>query len=228
MPVTVAEGRARRAAGFDRAIAELGGAGRYVAGTMQYEVIRSAKRRKTVQARLVDGVVQVSIPARMSAAEEQRWVTEMVARFQRKQATEPIDLSARAEVLAARYGLPQPASIRWVDNQEWRWGSCTPADGTIRISTRLAGYPHWVVDYVVVHELAHLAVGGHGRDFWALVNRYPKTERARGFLIAKGMDGEDEPSPRPPVPRMQDPQPEPMPAPVARRSPPGGGQRTLW
>lgn len=171
---------------------------------MRHEVIRSPKRRKTVQARLVGDVVQVSIPARMSKAEEERWVAEMVSRFQRKQATEPIDLAARAEVLGARYGLPQPASIRWVDNQEWRWGSCTPADRTIRLSTRLAGFPSWVVDYVIVHELAHLVVGGHGRDFWELVDRYPKTERARGFLIAKGMDGDEEAPPRPPR-KMQDP-----------------------
>ncbi len=156
---------------------------------MDYEVIRSAKRRKTVQARLVDGVVQISIPARMTRAEEDKWVAEMVARFQRREATAPIDLAERADVLAGRYRLPRPSSIRWVDNQEWRWGSCTPSDGSIRLSTRLAGYPGWVIDYVVVHELAHLAVGGHGRDFWALVNRYPKTERARGFLMAVGMDG---------------------------------------
>jgi len=180
---------------------------------MRYEVIRSPKRRKTVQARLVDGVVQVSIPARMSKAEEERWVAEMVGRFQRKAATEPIDLAARAEVLATRYGLPQPASIRWVDNQEWRWGSCTPDDRSIRLSTRLGGYPGWVIDYVVVHELAHLSVPGHGADFWALVNRYPKTERARGFLIAKGMDGEDEGAPRPPAPpRMRPSAPPPPPS----------------
>ena len=179
---------------------------------MRYEVIRSPKRRKTVQARLVNGVVQVSIPARMTKAEEEKWVAEMVGRFQRKAATEPIDLASRAEVLAARYGLPQPASIRWVDNQEWRWGSCTPADRSIRLSTRLAGYPGWVVDYVIVHELAHLSVAGHGADFWALVNRYPRSERARGFLIAKGMDGEDEAGPRPMIPprRMQDPKPVPQ------------------
>ena len=176
-------------------------------GDMRYEVIRSPKRRKTVQARLVNGVVQVSIPARMTKAEEERWVTEMVGRFERKAATEPIDLASRAEVLAARYGLSQPASIRWVDNQEWRWGSCTPADRSIRLSTRLGGCPGWVVDYVIVHELAHLTVAGHGPDFWALVNRYPRTERARGFLIAKGMDGEDEAGPRPLAPRMQEPRP---------------------
>ncbi|HVF32241.1 MAG TPA: M48 family metallopeptidase [Acidimicrobiales bacterium] len=171
-------------------------------------VVRSPKRRKTVQARLVGGVVHVSIPARMSRAEEERWVAEMVGRFQRKRATEPIDLAARAEVLAARYGLPQPTSIRWVDNQEWRWGSCTPADRSIRLSTRLGGFPPWVVDYVIVHELAHLVVGGHGRDFWALVERYPRCERARGFLIAKGLDGEDEAPPRPAT-KMQDPMARP-------------------
>src|SRR3954452_18218209 len=176
---------------------------------MQHEEIRSAKRRKTVQARLVGDVVQVFIPDRMSKDEEERWVAAMVARFARKAAVEPVDLAARAEVLAGRYGLRQPASVRWVGNQEWRWGSCTPADRTIRLSTRLGGFPSWVVDYVIVHELAHLSVGGHGRDFWALVNRYPKTERARGFLIAKGLDGEDEAGPRPPtaVPKMREPRP---------------------
>lgn len=191
---------------------------------MRYEVIRSPKRRKTVQARLVDGVVRVSIPARMSKAEEETWVAEMVGRFQRKQATAPVDLAARAELLAARYGLAQPASIRWVDNQEWRWGSCTPSERSIRLSSRLGGYPGWVIDYVIVHELAHLVVGGHGADFWALVNRYPRTERARGFLIAKGMDGEDEVTPRPAPLRMH----EPGLSPTSRRSPTGGEQRTLW
>jgi predicted metal-dependent hydrolase len=198
---------------------------------MPFEVIRSPKRRKTVQARLVGGVVQVSIPARMSKAEEDRWVAEMVARFERKATVAPIDLAARAEVLATRYRLEQPASIRWVDNQEWRWGSCTPSDRTIRLSTRLGGYPGWVVDYVIVHELAHLSVAGHGRDFWELVNRYPKTERARGFLIAKGMDGDDEVGPRPPtvVPRMQEPRmQEPRPAPAPSPAASAGASPTLF
>ncbi len=212
--------------------------GRYVQG-VRHEVIRSPKRRKTVQARLVDGVVQVSIPARMSAKEEANWVAEMVSRFERRAATAPIDLGARAEVLAARYSLPQPASIRWVDNQEWRWGSCTPADRTIRLSSRMAGFPAWVVDYVIVHELAHLVVGGHGADFWALVDRYPRSERARGYLIAKSDDDgdgdgdhhrDDVESPAvkaPPVPRMKDPTLRPDP-PDAPRSPSGAAQRTLW
>ena len=193
---------------------------------MRHEVIRSPKRRKTVQARLVEGVVQVTIPARMTKAEEEKWVSEMVGRFQRKQATAPIDLASRAEILAVRHGLEQPDSIRWVDNQEWRWGSCTPADRSIRLSTRLAGFPAWVIDYVLVHELAHLTVTGHGRDFWALVNRYPRTERARGFLIAVGLEGAEPPVVPPVVPPA--PRAAAKPAPAARRWPTASEQRTLW
>lgn len=157
---------------------------------MHVEVVRSSRRRKTVQARQVGSVLRVSIPATMSRRDEERWVGEMVRRFERRVATDRIDLPARAAALARRHRLPQPASVRWVDNQTTRWGSCTVGDGTIRLSSRLAGFPDWVVDYVLVHELAHLAEPHHGAAFWALVGRYPKAERARGFLIAKGLDDE--------------------------------------
>jgi predicted metal-dependent hydrolase len=69
-----------------------------------------------------------------------------------------------------------------VVNQASRWGSCTPADGTIRLSSRLQGMPPWVVDYVLLHELAHLLEPGHGARFWTLLRAYPRTERARGYL----------------------------------------------
>jgi len=72
--------------------------------------------------------------------------------------------------------------VRWVDNQRYRWGSCTPEDASIRISERVRGMPDWVIDYVILHELVHLIVPTHGSYFWALVGRYPKAERARGYL----------------------------------------------
>jgi len=155
---------------------------------VQVEVIRSARRRKTVQAAEVDGLVRVWIPAAMSTVDEERWVAEMVARLGRRKATEATDLDARARVLATRYRLPHPTAVRWVDNQQSRWASCTPTDGVIRVSSRLAGFPAWVVDYVLVHELAHLVERRHGPAFWALVNRYRRAERARGYLLAKTSD----------------------------------------
>ncbi len=159
---------------------------------MDVEVIRSPRRRKTVQARLVDGVVRIHIPASLSQADEQRWVAEMVRRMERRSAGAEIDLEQRARLLSRQLDLKEPASIRWVDNQETRWGSCTPRDGTIRISSKLTREPLWVVDYVIVHELAHLSVPGHGPRFWRLVNRYALAERARGFLMARGMESESD------------------------------------
>lgn len=153
------------------------------------EVVRSARRRRTVEARVVGGVLRVSIPASLTRAEEARWVAEMLARAHRRSATAEVDLEGRAETLSERHGLPMPTSIRWADNQRWRWGSCTPADRSVRISSRLVGAPSWVLDYVIVHELAHLVTSRHDAAFWALVERYPRAERARGYLIAKG--GED-------------------------------------
>jgi predicted metal-dependent hydrolase len=86
--------------------------------------------------------------------------------------------------------LPAPESIRWVSNQRYRWGSCKPVDGSIRLSDRLSRFPDWVIVFVVVHELAHLVEPYHTSELWALVSSYPLTERARGFLLAKGWDSD--------------------------------------
>ena len=160
-------------------------------GEMDVEVVRSSRRRKTVQAWEVGGVLRVAIPARMSRAEEQHWVSEMVRRFERRRSSEHIDLRVRVAALARRYELPHPVSVEWSDRQRSLWGSCTPALRSIRLSSRLAREPGWVLDYVIVHELAHLSEATHGEEFWALVNRYPRTERARGWLMAKGLEDDD-------------------------------------
>jgi predicted metal-dependent hydrolase len=158
---------------------------------MEVAVFRSARRRKTVSARLVGDVLEVRLPAWMSAAEETRYVDDMRRRFERRRDADNVDVDALARRLARRYDLPQPTEVRWVDNQLSRWGSCTPADGTIRVSSRLAAWPRWVLEYVLVHELAHLVEVSHGPAFHALVARYPKAERATGFLIAKGLEVDD-------------------------------------
>jgi predicted metal-dependent hydrolase len=151
------------------------------------EVRRSARRRRTVSAYRDGDKTVVMVPSRLSKAEEEQWVAAILERLaERERRRRPSDgaLFERARDLSRRYldGRAEPVSVRWAANQRTRWGSCTPDDGSIRLSTRLRGMPSWVVDYVLVHELAHLLVPGHGPRFWELVGRYPKAERARGYL----------------------------------------------
>jgi predicted metal-dependent hydrolase len=155
------------------------------------EVRRSTRRRRTVSAYRDGDTTVVLIPARFSKAEERRWVAEMVARLQARDARRESGPRRSDEALLTRArqlsstvldGAAKPTSVRWVSNMASRWGSCTPTDGTIRVSSRLRDMPGWVLDYVLVHELAHLLVPGHGADFWDLVGRFPRTERARGYL----------------------------------------------
>jgi predicted metal-dependent hydrolase len=174
-----------------------------VDGAPVVEVRRSRRRRRTVAAYREDGKVVVLLPARFTRAEEQEWVATMLARLERSERRRrPSDtaLAKRAADLSARYldGLPDPLVVRWVDNQNSRWGSCTPSDRSIRLSTRLRGMQGWVIDYVLVHELAHLIEGGHTAAFWGWVDRYPRAERAKGFLegvAAAGQLGVDAGSP---------------------------------
>jgi predicted metal-dependent hydrolase len=152
------------------------------------EVRRSARRRRTVSAYRDGDRTVVLLPARMTAAEEAHWVATMLARLAAKDAKKPATddaLEGRARALSRRHlgGRAKPASVRWVTNQNNRWGSCTPADRTIRLSHRLRELPDWVVDYVLVHELAHLLVPDHSAPFWDLVAAYPLAERARGYLL---------------------------------------------
>jgi predicted metal-dependent hydrolase len=160
---------------------------------MKTKIIRSTKRTKTVQARVVDGVLQVRAPAHLSDAELAPIVDDLrkkLANRARKDRLDDKALERRARELNRQYfdGALEWTSIRWVTNQTKRAGSCTPTQGTIRISHRVAEMPAFVRDYVLVHELAHLLEPNHSARFWERVNRYPKTERARGFLMGVGME----------------------------------------
>ncbi len=165
------------------------------------EVRRSRRRRRSVTAYRDGGRVIVLIPARFTRAEEREWVAKMTERLaaqeKRRRPSDAV-LARRARELSDKYlaGLARPTSVRWASNQNTRWGSCTPSDGTIRISTRVRGTPSWVLDYVLLHELAHLLEAGHGARFWALLDGFPRTERARGYLeglaAARDLDAVDD------------------------------------
>ena len=158
-------------------------------------VRRSARRRRTVAAFWEDGNAVVAIPASFTKAQEREWVRRMLAKLKakgerrgsgegRRRPSSDAALAQHAALLSRTYlgGRAVPTSVRWVTNQNSRWGSATPADGTIRLSHKLRPMPQWVIDYVLLHELAHLLVAGHNAAFWRLLEAYPETDRAKAFL----------------------------------------------
>ena len=154
----------------------------------EVEVRRSERRRRTVSAYREGERIVVLVPDSLTPAEETEWVETMVARLERSERRQHLSdeaLEQHARALSDRYlgGLAVPESVRWVGNQQSRWGSCSPGDRTIRLSARLQAMPAWVVDYVLVHELAHLLEPHHDEAFWGWVNRYPQAERAKGYLL---------------------------------------------
>lgn len=163
-------------------------------GTQPRIVIRrSARRRRTLSARREGDAILVMVPAGMDPQVERRQVNALVEKVLRREARDrhpdgPIELTARARRLAARYIEPLVGSelglteVRWVSNQKHRWASCTPATGEIRMSDMMLGFPSWVVDHVLIHELCHLVHANHGPEFKMLAMAHPRAEEADGFL----------------------------------------------
>ena len=165
---------------------------------MDVKIIRSPRRKSTSSARQDGDTMVLYLPTGLTPTEEKSWVERMRARLERSKTLRTLKtddaLGERAADLNRAYfgGELRVAEITYVANQNHRFGSCTPSNATIRLSHRLAAMPIWVLDYVIVHELAHLLQPNHSARFWKLVNRYKLAERARGFLIARGMEGEDD------------------------------------
>lgn len=152
----------------------------------EVRIIRSAQRRRTVSATIENGVMVLRVPARFTRQDELEWIERMRKHFEKKRrrVKSDSDLMQRARVLNHLYfGGRLRFSVQWVDNQTKRWGSCTPCSESIRISRELEPFPEFVLDYVLVHELAHLIVPDHSDAFWKLVRQYPDTDKAIGFLM---------------------------------------------
>jgi predicted metal-dependent hydrolase len=168
------------------------------------EVVRDGRLRTRIHWEWNGDLIRIRAPRRVPQRELDRHVAQIVEEVKRKRAKvrarADADLEAMARRINRRYfdGELSWHSIRWVSNMKKRLGSCTtggPTDGDIRISARIKGWPSWVIEYVVAHELAHRRHPNHSKDFWTLVNRYPKAERARGFIMGLafqvGEDAED-------------------------------------
>ncbi|WP_223881138.1 M48 metallopeptidase family protein [Nesterenkonia ebinurensis] len=163
-------------------------------------VIRSARRKRTVSAEMANGTLRLRAPLRLSLLEVEKHARAFRKRLTARQSSTGISDAAlleRAQGLAAQYfgGAVQPTSVTWSARQLRRWGSTSSASGSIRLSARLQKMPDYVVDAVLVHELAHLIEPGHGPRFQELVARYPRATEADAFLAGvswsdqQGSDG---------------------------------------
>lgn len=153
----------------------------------EFRVIRSKRRRRSIQALRQNGAIEIHIPDRMSRREELEIVPEMVELVLSREAKirkSDGDLLKLALGVKERF-LPEftenPASVAWRTMRE-RWGSCTTVDRTIRISDRLAQAPKYVLEYILLHELIHLRYSDHGPEFNSLLERCPDGVRAEAYL----------------------------------------------
>ena len=139
-----------------------------------------------MSARFENGHIVVLSPAHLSASAERVAAEDLVGKVVQKRGSARNDdaLMATALRLSAQYvpGSPEPTSVRWVSNMTTRWASCSPAQGTIRLSDKLIGMPDYVIEAVVLHEVAHLVESGHGPGFQRIVRRYPKHDLADAYL----------------------------------------------
>ncbi len=158
----------------------------------EVEVRVSTRRRKTSEAKWVGGKIVVSLPAHLNLEARRKttdWLVERLMTRHRLQSVHGDDqLLERAVVLSERYLVgARPASVRWVTNQSARWGSCSWYSGDIRISHRLRVVPGWVLDSVLVHEVAHLTHHNHSAAFHRLADGYPRHAEAGLFLAGYGL-----------------------------------------
>jgi predicted metal-dependent hydrolase len=158
----------------------------------EVEVRISKRRKKTSEAKWVAGRIVVSVPAHLSVESRQKtvdWLVErLLTRHQLQSGLTDEDLLARAIELSDRYLVgAHPVSVRWVTNQTARWGSCSYYSGHIRVSHRLRVVPEWVLDSVLVHEVAHLTHADHSPAFHKLAGAYPRHKEAGIFLAGYGL-----------------------------------------
>lgn len=156
-------------------------------GEPPLEIVRSTRRRRGASAFVRDGRVVVQVPAHLATADAERAIAALVARVTRRDRAERRGgddwLAERARLVGDRWlGGIRARSVTWSDRMTRRWASATPSTGAIRVSDVAAAFPDRVVDYLLVHELAHLQVPDHSAGFHRLVEAYPEAAWARGFL----------------------------------------------
>lgn len=171
-----------------------------VAG-IEVEVLRKRVRNLTLRVAAPDGRVRISVPRATSEASIRSMVLERLGWIERQRARlaalppppPPLTEADRAGLLEA---IP-PLIAKWeaalgvrvaawnVKRMRSRWGSCNPATGRVSIALELARHPPECLDYLVLHELAHLLDSGHGARFKAILDRHMPQWRERRAALKR-------------------------------------------
>ena len=179
-----------------------------VLGRRQWQVtyVRHRRARHYILRFAGDGSLRVTIPRGGSRKDAERFARQKADWIEREQYRRYVaqgsaesawdpglrelaqrELPARLMELAARHGY-RVAGVT-VRNQRSRWGSCSPA-GRISLNWRLVQVPSDVCDYVLLHELTHLAVANHSPRFWRTLEAVcPWHREARAWLRARHIAG---------------------------------------
>ncbi len=143
---------------------------------------------------MVGQTLQVYLPLGIKPEEERKLIEKMKEKLDKKLHKKQINnddyLLTKFNEFNIKYFQEKLKvnSLEFVTNQTRVNGSCAPNKCTIRLSHKLLEMPKWVLDYVIMLEMTHLQYPNHSKGFWTKVGEYKFTERARGFLIAKGME----------------------------------------
>ena len=174
---------------------------------IEVEIIRSKRRSMAIQIR-TDGSVVVRVPIHASdraikrfVSAHARWIADNRGQMferRKKLADNPYDIPAWESLSAADKKIAKQKIMEHVDyyarrmeidygsismrNQKSRWGSCS-SKGNLNFNYRLAYLPEELLDYVVVHELAHRRHMDHSAAFWEEVETfYPAYKKCRQML----------------------------------------------
>ena len=169
----------------------------------EYELIRSGRKSLTIQVK-TDGSVVVRAPLRLAKYRIERFVTEhedwirtqqkKVEKY-REQVHVITEEERRDGILRARKIFPERTAYFakrmgvtynriTIREQKTRWGSCS-SEGNLNFNCRLLFVPDRIVDYVVIHELAHRRFMNHSKAFWKEVEKYMPDYKEQKKLLSR-------------------------------------------
>lgn len=163
---------------------------------MEVKIIRSRRRKRTISARLVKDTLLVSAPLMLSQERLDKVVADFKVKFEKRKLKKELDRKQNLIEIARKLNEEyfqnklKVNSIEYVTDQNSKYGCCNYRDAHIRVSHKVGLMPEWVRDYVIIHEMAHLVEPNHSSAFWQIVSRYKLAERARGYLMAAGLESE--------------------------------------